>query len=156
MTLGKFRFYKSRKTKLTASILVDKLSLFLAFLKLLSYYYHGFSKTSRDLLKDMRKGDNLQCDWIFLWRHLDLDRLHHCLREDVKVSESKLKRKAIGDKLGVVDDQDVKEDTDGHDGCGRVHQVGAQPRWKISDSTNWVFIKWVEIDVWLRTHMSVS
>ena len=62
MTLGKFRFYKSRKTKLTASILVDKLSLFLAFLKLLSYYYHGFSKTSRDLLKDMRKGDNLQCD----------------------------------------------------------------------------------------------
>lgn len=47
------------------------------------------------------------------------------------------KSKAIGDKLGVVDNQDVKEDTDGHNGCGRVHQVGAQPRWKISDSANW-------------------
>ena len=31
------------------------------------------------------------------------------------------------DKLGVVDDENVKEDSDGHDSCGCVHQVGAQP-----------------------------
>ena len=34
------------------------------------------------------------------------------------------------DKLGVVDDENVKEDSDGHDGCGCVHQVGAQPESK--------------------------
>ena len=31
------------------------------------------------------------------------------------------------DKLGVVDDENVKEDSNGHDGRSCVHQVGAQP-----------------------------
>ena len=31
------------------------------------------------------------------------------------------------DKLGVVDNENVKEDSDGHDSCGCVHQVGSQP-----------------------------
>ena len=31
------------------------------------------------------------------------------------------------DKLGVVDDENVKEDADGHDRRSCVHQVGPQP-----------------------------
>ena len=95
--------------KLTASILVDKLSLFLAFLKV--QCEHAFTKqiqsgqctglekkkhfnliwiliSTVEIQRICWRRKNLQSDG-FRWVHLILDCLHHGFREDVQVSESK-------------------------------------------------------------------